>query len=95
MASDDPYRVLGLPPTASQSDIRRAWLVRARKLHPDKCAASGDAFQRVKDAYELLADPARKQRLDLAVKMRSMFTAASSPVAAEHTHCLHRKQGLA
>lgn len=34
----DPYRVLGLPPTADYSEVRAAYLARLREAHPDRMA---------------------------------------------------------
>lgn len=35
-ADPDPYRVLGLPPTADYSEVRAAYLARLREAHPDR-----------------------------------------------------------
>lgn len=37
MAFQDPYRVLNVKPTASLSDIRKAYRLKALRLHPDRC----------------------------------------------------------
>ena len=33
---DDPYRVLGLKPGASEEEVKRAYRQQAKKYHPDK-----------------------------------------------------------
>lgn len=38
-SAPDPFAVLGLPPTASEADIKAAYRTAARRLHPD---AGGD-----------------------------------------------------
>ena len=65
--SDDPYKVLGVPKTATQDQIKKAYRKLAKKLHPDLHA--GDAakqgeFQAVSAAYDLLGDPDKRKRFD-------------------------------
>jgi hypothetical protein len=51
-AMKNPYKVLGVRQGASSSDVKKAYRVLAKKLHPD--APGGDAvrFQEVQEAYE-------------------------------------------
>lgn len=63
----DYYRVLGVGPNASQEDIKRAYRRLAREYHPDT-NASPDAEERFKEisaAYEVLSDPAKRERYDM------------------------------
>lgn len=55
----DIYRILGVPPLASDETIRQRWLDVAKQAHPD---VGGDpaAFRQAKEAYEILRDPARR-----------------------------------
>jgi len=69
----DPYVVLGVQPTATAHEIRRAYLRQVREHHPDAKSVAGqstssadEAFRRVKAAYELLRDPDRRARYDRA-----------------------------
>lgn len=41
VAPDDPYAVLGVPPTASDAEVRAAWTRLARQHHPDTLLAAG------------------------------------------------------
>ncbi|HET9682341.1 MAG TPA: DnaJ domain-containing protein [Candidatus Limnocylindrales bacterium] len=51
----DPYRVLGLPPDASQAEVKRAYRRLAKELHPDAAGESAlPRFLELQDAYELL-----------------------------------------
>ena len=66
-APADYYATLGLTPTASPAEIRRAYRERARRLHPDVNHAPDAAarFAMLTEAYETLADPARRRAYDL------------------------------
>jgi molecular chaperone DnaJ len=62
----DYYEVLGVPRTADDGEIKRAFRALARQLHPDVSAAA-DAEQRFKEvveAYEVLSDPERRATYD-------------------------------
>lgn len=60
------YRTLGLDRTASADDIRAAFRLRAKELHPDRAGEAGDreAFRRLREAYEALRDPQQRLRYD-------------------------------
>src|SRR3546814_20537266 len=63
----DPYDILVVPRTASQDDIKKAYLKLAKKLHPD--LNPGDAkielqFKEASGAYDLLSDAEKRARFD-------------------------------
>lgn len=62
----DYYAVLGVPRTATQDEVRRAYRLLARRHHPDvdKSAGSTQRFQKITEAYEVLKDPQTRQRFD-------------------------------
>ncbi len=66
MADRDFYRILGVPRTASQDEIQRAYRKLARENHPDVNAdpAAEDRFKNISEAYNVLSDPQSRRRYD-------------------------------
>jgi molecular chaperone DnaJ len=61
----DHYSILGLTPSASQADIKRAYRTKAHELHPDKNPDDPYAsiqFNAIKEAYETLSNPTLKEQ---------------------------------
>ena len=57
---DDPYKVLGVSPDASDEEIKRAYRTLAKKYHPDLNPGDQEAarkMQEVNTAYEQIKDP--------------------------------------
>lgn len=56
----DPYKVLGLEPDASDEDVKRAYRRLAKKYHPDLNPGDTEAarkMQEVNDAYDQIKNP--------------------------------------
>ena len=61
----DFYARLGVHPTASDDELRRAWRGRAFELHPDRNPGDdGAAFRALAEAWEVLSSPEGRARYD-------------------------------
>ncbi|EAS33863.1 chaperone DnaJ [Coccidioides immitis RS] len=61
------YDILGVPPNATEAQLKTAYKKGALKHHPDKNAHNPDAAEKFKDlshAYEVLSDPQKRQLYD-------------------------------
>jgi curved DNA-binding protein CbpA len=61
------YQVLGVNPLATPGEIKRSYRDRVRRIHPDVLRRGTDSteFQLVKRAYDVLSDPAERDRYDM------------------------------
>ncbi len=79
----DYYRILGVPKTANEKEIKAAFRKLARKHHPDvnKGDAKAEAkFKEINEANEVLSDPEKRRRYDqLGSDWASYGRAAGGP----------------
>eukprot|EP01132_Coremiostelium_polycephalum_P009997 gene9997-12260_t len=61
----DLYEFLGVEPTASEHDIKKAYKRLARLYHPDKNPGSDEKFKELNAVYEILSNPQKKSTYDL------------------------------
>src|ERR671926_1755854 len=63
----DFYAVLGVPSTASQDEIKKAYRKLAKKYHPDANASdskAGERFKEISEANNVLGDPEKRKQYD-------------------------------
>src|SRR4029079_15951788 len=64
----DYYEILGVPRSATQADVKKAFRKLAREHHPDRNAGDKAAEKRFKDVNEanaVLSDPEKRKQYDL------------------------------
>ncbi len=67
MEFKDYYKILGVEPTASSEEIKRAYRKLALQYHPDRNPgdkAAEERFKEIAEAYEVLADPSKRAKYD-------------------------------
>ncbi|HLC99760.1 MAG TPA: molecular chaperone DnaJ [Patescibacteria group bacterium] len=60
----DYYEILGIPKTANEQEIKRAYRKLAHEHHPDKAGGDPEKFKELNHAYEVLSDPKKRQQYD-------------------------------
>jgi DnaJ-class molecular chaperone len=94
MEYQDYYQTLGVPRTASQAEIKKAFRKLARENHPDKKpgdTAAETRFKAVNEANAVLADPDKRKKYDRLGKDWEAYSragvdpdAAGSPFGGAH-----------
>jgi molecular chaperone DnaJ len=63
----DYYSILGVPRTATDAEIKRAFRKLAQQWHPDvnRDADADERFKEINESYQVLSDPQRRQAYDM------------------------------
>lgn len=75
---EDYYRVLGVTPTASAAEIKRAYRKKAKLLHPDLADSdengnAGEQFRLLQKAYEILSDMHQRSMFDESFALHTRY----------------------
>lgn len=68
----DYYEELGVPESANDADLKKAFRAGSLKWHPDRNQGDPGAeerFKRINEAYQVLSDPELRTRYDMERKM--------------------------
>lgn len=71
MMKTSPYKILGIPPSATQAQVKAKFYELSKKYHPDRMRGETEEvqernkkkFHSIKEAYETLSDPNKRASL--------------------------------
>ena len=65
--SSDPYAIFGVPKSADEAEIKRAYRKKAKALHPDLHPgdkAKAEAFKKASSAFDILGNEEKRRKFD-------------------------------
>jgi hypothetical protein len=89
------YDVLGVPASADQDAIDRAWRERVKETHPDQNddPNAAEQFLTVKEAYDVLGDPEERERYDRLGHDQYMDSGGATGGADQSTQDAYSREG--
>lgn len=67
MQAKDYYKILGVPETATEAELKKAFRKIAQESHPDRHpgdTAAEERFKEAGEAYDILGNPEKRQKYD-------------------------------
>jgi curved DNA-binding protein CbpA len=101
--TEDHFSRLGLARTATTEEVREAFLLLARRFHPDRLSATGRAhllgparelFALIKESYDALIDPAARARYVSQLEATAGDARRSSKQRADEARLASRKAAV-
>jgi hypothetical protein len=94
-SGEDLYALLGVPPEATDDDIRHAYRSLARRHHPDANPddARGEGFRRIVAAYEILGSTRDRAAYDRAVSLERIASDRATRPGPVASHVAPRPSG--
>ena len=75
----DYYKILGVPATATEKEIQRAYRKLAKQHHPDANPGSEERFKEISAAHDVLGDPSKRKEYDEVRRLGPLGGFTGSP----------------